>query len=53
MGSPISPGVADLAMGTFEEEMLKECPEHICPKVWLRYVDNTFAVLHEYVIEEK
>ena len=52
MGSPISPGVADLAMESFEEEMLQACPDYMSPEVWLRYVDDTFAVLHEYVIEE-
>ena len=52
MGSPISPGVADLGMESFEEEMLAACPDHMSPAVWLRYVDDTFAILHEYVIED-
>ena len=52
MGSPISPGVADICMEVFEEDMLKNCPEHLAPKVWLRFVDDTFTTLHEYAIEE-
>ena len=52
MGSPISPGVADLSMEVFEEAMLNSCPVFLTPAVWLRYVDDTFAILHEYVIEE-
>ena len=51
MGSPISPGVADLTMEIFEEEMLEACPKHLLPKVWYRYVDDTFTVLHEYSVE--
>ena len=51
MGSPISPGIADLSMEVFEEEMLAYCPRHLAPDLWLRYVDDTFTVLHEYSIE--
>ena len=52
MGSPISPGVADLSMEFFEEEALRVCPRHLQPRIWLRYVDDTFTILHEYAIEE-
>ena len=52
MGSPISPGIADLSMEIFEESMLRDCPQHLTPDVWYRYVDDTFSVLHEYFIEE-
>ena len=52
MGSPISPGVADLAMECFEEEMLAACPDYLSPAVWKCYVDDTFAVLHEYAIDK-
>ena len=44
MGSPISPGVADLCMEVFEEEMLANCPEHMVPKIWIRYVDDTYTI---------
>ena len=52
MGSPISPGIADLSMEIFEESMLRDCPSHLTPDVWFRYVDDTFSVLHEYFIDE-
>ena len=51
MGSPISPGVADLSMEVFEEEALSACPDEMSPFVWYRYVDDTFTVLHEYAID--
>ena len=51
MGSPISPGVADLCMEEFEEDMLANCPDHLAPDVWYRFVDDTFTTLHEYSIE--
>ena len=51
MGSPISPGVADLCMEVFEEEALAHCPPHLAPDIWYRFVDDTFATLHEYSIE--
>ena len=52
MGSPISPGVADLCMEEFEEDMLANCPDHLAPHVWYRFVDDTFTTLHEYSIED-
>ena len=51
MGSPISPGVADLCMEVFEEDMLLACPDHLRPQVWFRYVDDTFTILQEDNIE--
>ena len=42
MGSPLSPVVANLYMEAFEQQALVNFP---CkPRLWVRYVDNVFAV---------
>ena len=42
MGSPLSPIVANLYMEAFEERALKSAVQR--PRVWLRYVDDTFVI---------
>ena len=40
MGSPLSPTVANLFMESLEEKALESSPQK--PRIWLRYVDDTF-----------
>ena len=42
MGSPLSPVVANLYMEAFEERALSSST--LTPKLWLRYIDDTFVV---------
>ena len=42
MGSPLSPIVANIFMEWFESEPLDHGPKK--PKLWLRYVDDTFII---------
>ena len=50
MGSPISPGIANLAMEDFEEQALDSALTK--PHVWYRYVEDTFTILPEYAIQD-
>ena len=52
MGAPISPGVADLTMEDFEEEAMASAPDHLKPKLWLRYVDDTITKLHMGFVDD-
>ena len=52
MGAPISPGVADLTMEDFEEEAMLSAPDHLRPKLWLRYVDDTITKLHAGFVDD-
>ncbi|XP_071054163.1 uncharacterized protein [Onthophagus taurus] len=54
MGSPLSPVIANFYMELFEEDALKKSQWK--PKLWLRYVDDTFVIwqhgqkrLHEFL----
>ena len=47
MGSPVSAviGIANLYMADFEEQALSSVPT--APKIWKRYVDDTFTILYQ------
>jgi hypothetical protein len=45
MGSPISPIVANLFMEKLETDALATCAYP--PRIWYRYVDDTFVVIHK------
>ena len=48
MGSPISPIVANLYMGHFENRALDTAPTR--PTMWYRYVDDTMTKIHECTV---
>ena len=50
MRSPISPLVANCYMVQLEKVAISTAPHP--PSLWLRYMDDTFTVLHEYDVEE-
>ena len=45
MGSPVSPVVANIYMEMFEEMALSTTQQK--PRIWKRYVDDTFCVMEE------
>ena len=44
MGSPVSAVIANLYMEVFEEQALQSCDPELRPRVWKRYVDDTFVI---------
>ncbi|XP_041463894.1 uncharacterized protein LOC121414914 [Lytechinus variegatus] len=46
MGSPVSAVVANLYMEGFEQNALPKCPSTCRPRVWKRYVDDTFIIVN-------
>lgn len=52
MGSPVSPVVANIFMEMWEETALTSCPLDIKPRMWLRYVDDTFTIIPKDKAEE-
>ena len=44
MVSPVSAVIAHLYMEVFEEQALQSCDPQLRPRVWKRYVDDTFVI---------
>ena len=50
MGSSVSPIVVNFYMEAFEQSVLKDYPDK-APKLWLRFVDDTFVVLDKSKVD--
>ena len=47
MGSPLAPVLANVFMAEFERKWIDQCSISSAPLLWLRYVDDTFAVFRD------
>ena len=52
MGSPASPVVANIFMEIWEERALSSCPLDIKPRMFRRYMDDTFTIIPKGKAEE-
>ena len=50
MGLPVSPIIANLYMESFEQKALRSAS--VSPKVWYRYVDDTYVVINKDKVQE-
>ena len=50
MGSPVSAVIANLYVEIFEEQEIKTAP--CTPKIWKRYVDDTFTILDRDKVDD-
>ncbi|XP_041467403.1 uncharacterized protein LOC121417737 [Lytechinus variegatus] len=48
MGSPVSAVIANMYMEAFENTALNDCPPKLEPKIWKRYVDDTFIIVNKH-----
>ena len=50
MGLPVSPIIANLYMESFDQKALRSAS--VSPKVWYRYVDDTYVVINKEKVQE-
>ena len=50
MGSPVSTVVANLVMEDIENRA--QSTFHSPPKIWKRYVDDTFVIIHKNAVQD-
>ena len=46
MGGPLGPSLANFFLAHLEKTRMSRCPTEIKPKLYLRYIDDIFALLH-------
>lgn len=49
MGNPLSPMIAEFFMAAFETKLRDE---NVLPRIWHRYVDDVFAIVHKNDIQK-